>query len=584
MAFVTCPDRDRILSADGHVVVTGGPGCGKTTVALRKALLRIEAGLLPGQKVLFLSFSRAAVARIAQAARADLPRDARKNLDIQTFHSLFWQLVRGHGYLLGATGPIRLLSPHDERAMRNGAKHDDPAWNETLQKLLNEQGLLAFDLFAPKALELMTGSVAIRKLIADRYPLIIVDEAQDTGTAQWACIAALADITQLICLADLDQQIYDFRPDVSPDRIKDIMAVLKPLEVDLGVQNNRSPGVEIVRFGNDILANTPRGTAYKGVNQKTFDPTASKRDAAIRQALGYLWKTIKEETGKPPRSIGYLTNWGKGVAIIARALQGDATNREITHRVVMDEAEVLLATRVLALCLEPIHDVWATLASGLDLIAEVYRARGDVKTVATLVKASANARKEKIGGNAKCPPQLKAVLEQLQKNSLSGDPGADWITIRKLFEASATKELQLVARLVVYLMAFNRGRRISEALVDVWLRYGSYVGARSLIEATIAEDQIIGSDGDLEGINVMTMHKSKGKEFDGVIILHLGKLSPLSPDSEPPPQIKSRRLLRVGVTRAKQHVLLLTDRYSPSPLLAGHHLNRVPKDTTITSK
>src|SRR5689334_21476310 len=124
MPFISCPDRDRILAATGHVLVSGGPGCGKTTVALRKALVRIGAGLEPGQKVLFLSFSRAAVARIVQAARHDLPRDSRSHLEIETFHSFCWQLVRGHGYLLGAPDPIRILLPHDERARRGGALTD----------------------------------------------------------------------------------------------------------------------------------------------------------------------------------------------------------------------------------------------------------------------------------------------------------------------------------------------------------------------------------------------------------------------------------------------------------------------------
>jgi DNA helicase-2/ATP-dependent DNA helicase PcrA len=183
MTFVTCPDRDRILGADGHVLVIGGPGCGKTTVALRKALLRIGAGLLPGQKVLFLSFSRAAVARIVQATRKDLPTEYRRHLDIQTFHSFCWQLVRGHGYLLGGATPIRLLPPHDERAMRNGAKDDDPVWDAERERLFRDEGRIAFDLFAPKARAVLQGSAAHRKLIADRYPLIIVDEAQDTGTS-----------------------------------------------------------------------------------------------------------------------------------------------------------------------------------------------------------------------------------------------------------------------------------------------------------------------------------------------------------------------------------------------------------------
>jgi DNA helicase-2/ATP-dependent DNA helicase PcrA len=575
MTFVTCPDRDRILEADGHVIVTGGPGCGKTTVALRKALLRIGAGLLPGQRVLFLSFSRAAVARIVQAARKDLPKESRRYLDIQTFHSFCWQLVRGHGYLLGATSPIRLLPPHDERAMRNGAKDDDPVWDAERERLFLEEGRIAFDLFAPKALGLLQGSAAHCRLIADRYPLIIVDEAQDTGTEQWACLEALAGLTQLVCLADLDQQIYDFRRDVSPERLQQIMAALRPLEVDLGLQNNRSPGAEIVRFGNDILARTPRGSAYAGVSQLSFRPDAETRDRAIRRAVGMLRNKITDSTGEPPESIGYLTNWGKGVTIIARALQGGDGVQEIPHHVVMDEAEVLLATRVIALCLEPVADVWSSLATGLDLIAELYRARGNIDKVAQLGRNAADARDGRVRGNAKCPRSLKAILDRLQANPFSGNPGHDWLEVRRLFDGSGTMELQWVAHLVIYLMGFNRGRRISDALAEAWQRQGRYVGARALIEAAITEDQIIGSDGDLTGINVMTMHKSKGKEFDGVIILHLGNsMSPLSPDNEAPPHLKSRRLLRVGITRAKHHVLMLTDAYSPSPLLAGHSLNR----------
>ena len=116
--IVICDDRRRILEATGHVLVTGGPGSGKTTIALRKAVERIEAGLEPGQKVLFLSFSRAAVARIVDSARRDLPRTLRRFLEIQTFHSFCWQLLQGHAYLLGSPRRLEIMLPHDERAHR----------------------------------------------------------------------------------------------------------------------------------------------------------------------------------------------------------------------------------------------------------------------------------------------------------------------------------------------------------------------------------------------------------------------------------------------------------------------------------
>jgi DNA helicase-2/ATP-dependent DNA helicase PcrA len=576
MPFESCPDRDRVLSCEGHALVLGGPGCGKTTLALHRASRRIQAGLEPGQKVLFLSFSRAAVARIVQGAREELPFSIQSHLQIETFHSFCWQIVRGHGYLLGAPSPIRLLAPHDERALRNGAKGDDPEWNAERNRLFHSQGLLAFDLFALKAVELLKGSASIRTLIAQRHPLIIVDEAQDTDTDQWECVRLLADQVQLLCLADLDQQIYEFRGNVSPDRLNQIAAALSPLQVDLAGDNRRSPSVEVVQFGNDVLRGTPRGAPYSGVSHFLLPPAAAERDKCLRAAVGILTKRIADITGRPPTSLAYLTAWGRGVTIIARALQGGDSRKVIPHRVVMDEAVVFLATRVVALCLEPIADRWVTLAKGLDLLADLYRARGgatNAKKATQLVRNAADARIRQFKGGAKCPRVFDRVLSQLSAGVLRGEPGADWVAVRRLLADSGAEELKLVAQLVVYLMAFNRGQRISESLADIWQRRGRYEQARELVENAIAEDQIVGGNGDLRGLNVMTMHKSKGKEFDGVILVHLGNsMSPFSPASEPPPHAKSRRLLRVAITRARHHVLLLTDASSPSPLLSGHRL------------
>src|SRR5690606_30575844 len=101
MPIHICADRKRILDESGPILVTGGPGSGKTTIALLKASKRIEDGLLAGQSVLFLSFSRAAVGRVIEASQREVPKAIRNKLSIQTFHSFYWEIVRGHGYLLG---------------------------------------------------------------------------------------------------------------------------------------------------------------------------------------------------------------------------------------------------------------------------------------------------------------------------------------------------------------------------------------------------------------------------------------------------------------------------------------------------
>jgi len=573
--LVICKDRQRILDATDHVLITGGPGSGKTTIALRKAVERVEQGLEQGQKVLFLSFSRAAVARIIDAAKRDLPRVLRRHLEIQTFHSFCWQLLQGHAYLLGSPRRLEIMLPHDERTHRNGAEKDDGVWLVERDRLFAEEGRIVFDLFAPKTLDLLTRSNALRHVVGARYPLVIVDEAQDTGDQQWACIQKLSDLVQIVCLADLDQQIYDFRPDVSPERVIEIMETLTPISVELGLQNNRSPSVEIVPFGNDIIAITPRGFRYEGIHHLEFSPNREYRDRAIRRAVGIIYKIVGKSTGARPKSIAILTNWGRGVDIIARALQGGGDLKPIPHRVIVDEAEVFLAMRLVAHLLEPVDNEWQSLAEALDLLSQLYRAKGNMAKVTQLLNNAQKAREEVLFGPAKAPRALKNIIDALKSEGFTGNPGADWLGIRLLLQESNVTELKLVADLVVYLMSFHRGRRIADRLSEVWLQTNSYQGASKLIEASITQDQLAGGDGELDGTNVMTIHKSKGKEFDGVVLVHIGNnISPLCPDWEKAPHVKSRKLLRVGVTRARHATLLLTDASSPCILLKGHNLTR----------
>jgi DNA helicase-2/ATP-dependent DNA helicase PcrA len=129
----------------------GGPGSGKTTLALMKAVRRVDQKLAAGQGVLFLSFSRAAVARAADAVKEQVPAGQRASIVIQTFHSFFWEILRTHGHLLGAPKQLSIILAHDEKAMREGVEPGDqswPAWEQERLRLFHEEGRVCFDLFA----------------------------------------------------------------------------------------------------------------------------------------------------------------------------------------------------------------------------------------------------------------------------------------------------------------------------------------------------------------------------------------------------------------------------------------------------
>lgn len=577
MALVICAQRQSILDEGGAILVTGGPGSGKTTIALAKARLIIERGLSSGQSVLFLSFSRAAVARVVEASKTQLPAALQSKLSIQTFHSFFWRILQAYGYLLGAPRSLRLLMPHDEAAMRHEFENNGGDWNVERERLFRERGVVAFDLFAPKAHELLSRSARLRELFSSCYPLIVVDEAQDTAEDQWQCVRLLSAGTQMMCLADLDQQIYDFRPGVSSDRVTHIMAALKPLRVDLAGENHRSPDSEIVAFANDVLLNTPRGAAYRGVSRMNYRANREYRDRAIRQAIGIAIQRAKEAAQGDIESVAVLATWGRGVNVISRALTGDGTNL-IPHRVMIDEASVLLSSRMVAFMLEPRRpaaDELLELADGLDLAATVFRARGGNTNLATAQRLAASAIQGRGGTSPRAngvASKLLDALRTLRTHEFTGEPKRDWLDARSILRNAGANPFQSIAEDAEQLVAFQRGRRISAALTELWQTQGAYRNARGALDAAIAEDQLLSGGTDLRGIHVMTIHKSKGKEFDATILFDDPNSSPLLFTQEGSPHPRCRKLVRVGITRARHHVLMLCDAFTPTALLQGHRL------------
>jgi DNA helicase II / ATP-dependent DNA helicase PcrA len=589
--FIVMPDPTPqqeidLLAAQGHVLVSGGPGSGKTTLALRKALSCITAGLKLGQSILFLSFSRAAVGRLLEAGAATIPPASKAFLSVQTFHGFCWGLLSCHGYLLGAPKTLQILMPHDERALSLGIERSDPEWAEWEQKreaLFFEEGKIAFDLFAPMTLRLLRESPAIKSLIAQQHPVIIVDEAQDTGEHAWDIIRALKDRVQVICLADPEQQIFDHLPGVGPERIEAIRRELVPLEVDLGQQNNRSPGTEIAIFGNDLLQGRARGSAYDGVSRFGYNPkTDTSLNLVLRKSLAVLYRKVRARTGARADSCVILAPSGRDVAAISAALSNG--ERPVPHKVVFDEARALLASRFAAYVLEPKLDPTARshVIESLEFLVNIEQSAG---TIGGRKNADDYRRWAADYANGKAFPKkgiassLVAMISALKDGGYTGDPRVDWLRVKDAFRSSENKQLLAIAGHLDYLVAFGRGRFLAANLASIWRESGTYAGARSVFDAALAQDSILESSQDLNGIHVMTIHRAKGKQFDGVIVYRKGVASgprqwrsSLVWRDDVAPYTRSRKILRVAVTRARKHVLILDPPYPACPLLAGHIL------------
>lgn len=582
-----CPLRDSILACEHHVLVTGGPGSGKTTVALRKAVKRIQQGMAPGQSALFLSFSRAAVARILDASKLEANKIERDQLSIQTFHSFFWDILKSHAYLLGAPNRLSILLPQDEKAISGGIDMDDEGWPDWLaerERLFREEGRVAFDLFAQNATELLATSSHLLTSLARRHPIIIVDEAQDTGQFAWRCIEMLAPHAQVICLADLEQQIFDYLPGVGPERISAIRAAINPLEVDLGTQNHRSPNSEILVFGNDILAGHVRGKPYKGVSSISYRPEnpSPNWNHLLRRALAQLINNIRKESDAPIESLAILVSNNRSALRMSNALNAlePNTGKAVRHKLLFDEAEALLSARFAAFLLEPkdIANLENDIAVSMELIAAARRATGQAKkAVDTLLDQAKKIRAGK-------PPKtniakaLRTVISEIHSASFTGDPANDWLTVKHSLRNTGQAELVRVAAQLDFLVAFRRGHRISAGLSNEWLRDGAYTRARMALDNALAQEQILDGIETQAGLQVMNFHKAKGKQFDGVIIVREARRTSAGVQSsfiwrgDNAPYPKSRKVLRVGVTRARIHMLIVDPLWPTCPVLQGHTL------------
>ncbi len=128
-----------------------------------------------------------------------------------------------------------------------------------------------------------------------------------------------------------------------------------------------------------------------------------------------------------------------------------------------------------------------------------------------------------------------------------------------LGEQETTRQEDL-ARLVALAREFDDGERTAaEFVADLRVRFGS--------------------DGAARGVHLLTYHRAKGLEFAAVFLPRLEeKELPFRQARTPADVAEERRLLYVGITRAKRHLFLSHAGGKPSRFLAGlgHAAERTP--------
>lgn len=511
--------------------------------------------------MLFLSFARPTVARILEKAVELISPEELKHLEINTYHGFAWSILRSHGYLLNTARAITLLPPPEAAA--HFADVDAGAREQEMLRLFEEEGRLHFDLFARLVTQLFQRSARLASIYCDAYPMVILDEFQDTNADEWAFIRQLGQHSSLIALGDPDQRIYEFRG-ADPRRLGEFVEAFQPGSFDFSGENHRSNGTDITVFGNDLLTDRNRGKEYTHVKivRYGFRRNQSPHFRAKTEVLAAL-RRLRDH---PNTSVSVLV---PSKAFMLQFSQYLSSNLDglpaLRHDVAMDAESPSLAANVIAALLE--GGAAAALASRLVSTLHTHiRGRGGNKAPAQAEMDLAGAIGTYMSTGRIRGKNRELVVKECQRIAaeranlrLSGNPEEDWAAVRDLIATSTAPQVARVAEDARFLRLLHRGSALRTSLSEMWRTRGDYVGAEAALRDALLQEHFVAAQKEWRGLHVMTIHKAKGKEFDEVVIYEgtfSGRIVAANADARRIAQ--SRLALRVAVTRAIRRTTIVT--------------------------
>lgn len=573
MVFNPTPAQQEVLDAEDDLLVVGQPGSGKTTVALEKARRLISAGsLAEHHRVLFLSFSNAAVNRIQVASRTTLdPRD-RRHLEITTFHAFCLRILAAHRRLLGLRKPFALLPSEEEKILRSKCESSAQEKRE-LGRLEREEGQVIYDRFAPLVVELLQRIPALRSAYAGTYPLVFADEYQDTDDAQDELVRQLAEPGQLVCLGDPDQRIYGFRPGVRSDRLDRAERDLNLRRIVL-TGNHRSGGFDIVDVARAVLNGQDRIPDPRSVRVRHYG-NYTNLPVALKRAILEVERSVRRAAGEPNRRVStavmcYTNAFVGRLSEMLRTPDGQF-ERPFGHNVLLPPDQLAIAWDTVLAIMEPGLSVRGRTQTVLRRAADLQRLKGrqtNLERAERLERWAAELMEGTLDGRAQGVHALREGIGELVL-SWTGDPEQDARSVTAMLRGIPGGHLDDIVRILEQCPLPGSNLYLGDRLTRAYLDTGAYTTARRIGREAVLQERLGTTTETTTGRVLLTMHKCKGKEFDGVVLVDGLRYHDfvVYRDSRPQNFPKTRRLLHVAISRARYSAVILTPVHQPSPLL-----------------
>ncbi len=590
---------------EGPVLILAGAGSGKTRVLTNRTAYMIdEIGISPWN-ILAITFTNKAADEMRERIRA-LVGHGSESIWVATFHSTCVRILRRHIDLIGYDTSFtiydtddsksvmrevlkrlqinpkefpekrflnhisncknELITPEDDAAEAEGDIADElfaKVYKE-YQNSLRKNNALDFDDLLMKTVELFKKHPEVLENYQKRFMYIMVDEYQDTNTAQFEFVRLLAAAHRNICVVgDDDQSIYRFRG-ANIRNILDFEKVYPEAKVIKLEQNYRSTQT-VLDAANAVISNNSgrkakslwtdkgQGDRIRFIYADTADEEAElivDRICRDKRAGKYAYRdnAVLYRTNAQSRILEkYLLNAGVPCCVVGGV--GFYSRREIKDilaypKTIDNGKDDLAVKRIINV---PKRGIGATTVNklseygeqnGLDFYeccvrAEEILGHGRAAEKITEFTSLIGLFKSKLG---------LISLEQLAEDIIDRTDYEEMLIEED--EDEAQERMANVGELVSAIVSYEEKNQ--EPTLSGFLE-----------EVALVSD-LDNVDEDADEVLLMTLHSAKGLEFPNVYLagmedgLFPGYASISSADPEELEE--ERRLCYVGITRAMEHL------------------------------
>jgi len=590
----------------GPLLVLAGAGSGKTSVITRKIAHLIQNCGIRAQYIVAMTFTNKAAREMKERVATLLRPGEGRGLTVCTFHNLGLNIIRKeHGHL-GYKPGFSIFDESDIKALLSDIMQKEYSGDDGIDEIKNMIGAWKNDLILPaEALEKarnpreQTAAIVYthyqRTLKAfnavdfddlilqpvklfqehpevlerwqNRVRYLLVDEYQDTNASQYLLVKMLIGMrNQFTVVGDDDQSIYAWRG-ARPENLMLLKEDYPSLKIVMLEQNYRSTS-RILRCANVLIANNPHAFEKQlwsemGVGDEIRVIRCKNEEAeAERVAMEIL--TLHLRTNRPYSDFAILYRGNYQAKLIELKLQ----HHQVPYRLsggnsFFGRQEVKDLMAYLRLLVNPDDD------NAYLRVINVPRREIGSTTLEKLGNYSTErgismyAASEELGLGEHLDARYTERLQRF-KHWLDGvrhkvaleDPIAalhemirdidyeNWIRQQTASDKAAEFRISNVWFLVEALK--NTLEKDEEGDMTIEDAIGKLV-LRDMLERQQEEEE------NAEGVQMMTLHASKGLEFPYVFIMGMEEeILPHRSSIEADTIEEERRLAYVGITRARQ--------------------------------